>query len=113
MKRGTVVLAPFPFTDLSGTKVRPAVVVSTSDRPGEDVILAFISSVKPPTLLPTDLPIATSHPDFPGSGLKVASVVKCDKLATVQRRIIFGELGVLSPALLVELNACLRVALGL
>ena len=89
MKRGTLVLTPFPFTDLSGTKVRPAVVVSPSDRPGEDVILAFISSVKPPTLLPTD------------------------KLATVQRRIIFGELGVLSPALLVELNACLRVALGL
>ena len=58
MKRGTVVLTPFPFTDLSGTKVRPAVVVSPSDRPGEDVILAFISSVKPPTLLPTDLPMA-------------------------------------------------------
>jgi mRNA interferase MazF len=88
VKRGTVVLAPFPFTDLSGTKVRPI-------------------------LLPTDLPIATSNPDFPGSGLKIASVVKCDKLATVQRRIIFGELGVLSPAILVELNACLRVALGL
>ena len=103
MKRGALVLTPFPFTDLSGTKVRSAV----------DVILAFISSVKPPTLLPTDLSIPTSHPDFPGSGLKVASIVKCDKLATVQRRIIFGELGVLSPALLVELNACLRMALGL
>lgn len=113
MKRGTVVLTPFPFTDLTGTKVRPAVVISPSDRPGEDVILAFISSVTPPTLLPTDLLIATSHPDFPASGLKVASVVKCDKLATVQRRIIFGELGALSPGLLAELNARLRVALGL
>ena len=113
MIRGTVVLAPFPFADLTGSKVRPAVVVSPSDRPGEDVILAFISSVKPPTLLPTDLSIPTSHPDFPGSGLKVASIVKCDKLATVQRRIIFGELGALSPALLVELNTRLRMALGL
>ncbi len=113
MIRGTVVLAPFPFTDLSGTKVRPAVVVSPSDRPGEDVILAFISSIKPPTLVPTDLSIASSHPDFSASGLKIASIVKCDKLATVQRRIIFGELGALSPALLVELNVCLRQALGL
>ncbi len=113
MKRGTVVLTPFPFTDLSGTKVRPAVIVSPTERPGEDVILAFISSVKPPTLLPTDLSVDASHPDFPSSGLKVASIVKCDKLATVQRRILFGELGALSPELLVELNARLRVAIGL
>lgn len=113
MRRGAVVLTPFPFTDLSGTKVRPAVVVSPSDRSGEDVILAFISSVKPLTLLSTDLLIEASHPDFPGTGLKVASIVKCDKLATVQRRIILGELGILSPALLVELNTRLRVALGL
>ncbi len=113
MKRGTVVLTPFPFTDLSGAKVRPAVVVSPADRPGEDVILAFVSSVRPLTLLSTDLAIDTSHPDFPVTGLKVASIVKCDKLATVQRRILFGELGALSPTLVGELNACLRVALGL
>lgn len=113
MKRGAVVLTPFPFTDLSATKVRPAVVVSPADRPGEDVILAFISSVKPPALLPTDLLIEASHPDFPDTGLKVASVVKCDKLATLQRRMILGELGILSPGLFVELNTRLRVALGL
>ncbi|MBI4607521.1 MAG: type II toxin-antitoxin system PemK/MazF family toxin [Candidatus Rokubacteria bacterium] len=113
MRRGTTVLTPFPFTDLSGAKVRPAVVVSPSDRPGEDVILAFISSVKPEGLLLTDLSIETSHPDFTGTGLKVDSIVKCDKLATVHRRIILGELGALSSALLIEPGARLRMALGL
>lgn len=113
MKRGTIVLTPFPFTDLGGTKVRPAVVVSPSDRPGEDAILAFISSVSPLSLQPTDFPIDKSHPDFSHSGLKVASIVKCDKLATIQRRIILGELGALSPSLLLELNVRLRLALGL
>ena len=44
MRRGTVVLTPFPFTDLIGQKVRPAVIVSRSDRPGSDVLLAFITS---------------------------------------------------------------------
>jgi hypothetical protein len=44
MTRGKIVLTPFPFTDLSGGKVRPAVVVSNSLRGGADVILAFIST---------------------------------------------------------------------
>lgn len=113
MRRGTVVLTPFPFTDLSGAKVRPAVVVSRSDRPGDDVILAFISSVVPARPLPTDLVVDPSHPNFRETGLKVPSIVKCDKLATVQRRIILGELGQLSPTLLRELDQRLRHALNL
>ena len=113
MRKGTVVLTPFPFTDLSGAKVRPAIVVSRSDRPGDDVILAFISSVVPARPLPTDLVVDPSHPNFRETGLKVPSIVKCDKLATVQRRIILGELGQLSPTLLRELDQRLRHALNL
>ena len=90
MTRGTVVLTPFPFTDLAGAKVRPAVVVSRTDRPGSDVILAFVSSLIPPNLQATDLALDPSHPDFRATGLKVASVIKCDKLATVDRRVILG-----------------------
>jgi mRNA interferase MazF len=100
--RGTVVLTPFPFTDLQGAKVRPAVVVSRSDRAGDDVVLAFISSVKPPKLLPTDLVLSPSHPDFAATGLKAESVVKRDKLATVQRWVLLGELGALSSTLIAE-----------
>jgi mRNA interferase MazF len=68
-----VVLNPFPITDLQGAKVRPAVVVSRSDRAGDDVVLAFISSVKPPKLFPTDLVLLPSHPDFAATGLKAES----------------------------------------
>ncbi len=113
MRRGTVVLTPFPFTDLTGAKVRPAVVVSRTDRPGDDVVLVFISSVVPQKLLLTDLPVDPSHSDFRASGLKVASVIKCDKLATVQRSILMGELGTLSARLLRELGGKLRHALEL
>ncbi len=113
MSRGTIVLTPFPFTDLSGAKVRPAVIISRSDRPGDDVILAFVSSVVPPRPLPTDLVVDPSHPHFRETGLKVPSIVKCDKLATVQRRIILGELGQLSASFLRELDQRLRHALNL
>lgn len=113
MIRGPLVLTPFPFTDLSGSKIRPAVVVSQTDRPGVDVILAFISSVLPPTPLATDLTLDLSHVDFPATGLKVSSVIRCDKLATVDRRVVLGQLGTLSVAFQQALNQRLRQALDL
>jgi mRNA interferase MazF len=113
MKRGTVVLTPFPFTDLSGQKVRPALVVSRSDRPGPDVLLAFMTSKRPPTLAQSDLLVDSAHVDFARTGLKVSSVVKLDKLVTVEQSIVLGELGEFSASLLHEVNEKLRHALEL
>jgi mRNA interferase MazF len=79
MKRGTTVLTPFPFTDLSGQKVRPALVVSRSDRPGSDVVLAFITSYRGQPLLTTDLLLLDTNPDFAQTGFKISSLVKLDK----------------------------------
>lgn len=45
-QRGEVVLLPFPFTDLSATKTRPAVVVSSGiyHRVRSELLLAYVSS---------------------------------------------------------------------
>ncbi len=111
MKRGTLVLVPFPFTDLSGQKLRPALVVSRSDRPGSDVVVAFITSYRDDSLSPTDLLITTDRADFKLTGLKASSVIKLDKLVTIDSSIMLGELGLLSPALLEQANEKLRYAL--
>jgi mRNA interferase MazF len=113
MKRGTVVLTPFPFTDLTGQKVRPALVVSRSDRPGSDILLAFITTYRTQPLLATELLIADNHPDFAQTGLKLSSVVKLDKLVTVAGAIVLGELGELSAVLLQQVGEKLRYALDL
>jgi len=63
LHRGDVVLIPFPFTDLTGRKVRAAVIVSPNPV-GTDIILAFITSVVPSPLLSTDYLLEKSHPDF-------------------------------------------------
>ena len=41
MKKGSIVLIKFPFTDLSGTKLRPALVLVESEL---DITVCFISS---------------------------------------------------------------------
>jgi mRNA interferase MazF len=43
LTKGDVVLVPFPFTDLSQTKLRPAIVLYVQPE-GEDITLCFISS---------------------------------------------------------------------
>jgi mRNA interferase MazF len=113
MKRGTIVLTPFPFTDLSNYKVRPAVVVSRTDRRGVDAVVAFMTSFTSAPLRASDLAIDPTHPDFAATGLKSAGVVKCDKLATLATAKFLGELGELSSALLKQIDACLSYALEL
>lgn len=114
MKRGKIVLTPFPFTDLTSSKIRPATIVSDSTRMGADVILAFITSVFDSTnLSPTDYLLEDTDADFSAAGLKKSSLFKMDKLATVSRSIILGELGEASSALQATLDAKLKLALDL
>jgi mRNA interferase MazF len=63
--RAKVVLVHFPFTDLSGTKLRPAIVIHESE---QDVIVAFVSSRIPASLHESDLLITTDHQSIPVNG---------------------------------------------
>ena len=92
---GSIVLARFPFTDLSSDKRRLALVVSRNNDGRSDLVVCFITSV--PRAGPDMAPIATSA----DTGLKAPSVVRSDKIATIDRSVITGKLGSASPAWLV------------
>lgn len=113
MKRGTIVLSKFPFTDLRSSKRRPAVVVSRDNNSTIDFIVAFISSVIPVQLSETDLSFDNHHKDFGKSGLVKASVIKLDKLTTLNKSIFSGEIGSLSSDTLKEIDKRLKIALDL
>ena len=77
------------------------------------MVVAFITSYRGQTLLPTDVLVESTHPDFPQTGLKTSSVIKLDKLVTIERSIPLGELGQMSDALMRQVNEKLRYALEL
>ena len=88
-----------PFTDLSGQKNRPALVLMTT---GADITVAFITSqIK--WLEEYDLKLEPSAEN----GLKKASLVRLSKLATVDRELIIGKLGSLTPPETEQLNRSL------
>ena len=106
-KKGTIVLVPFPFTDLSGNKVRPALIISKVPTKN-DVVMVFITSktkAKAKNLV-------SVQPDSQ-TGLKIKSHIVCGKIATLDKKIILGELGSLTKAAEKKVDNELKKVLGL
>ena len=95
MVKGSVVLVPFPFDDLSAAKVRPAVCLTDPIGSHRHIVLAFISSRKPGRLEDSDLMLESTHPDFAVTGLRVSSVLRLHRLMTVSLGIVRRRLGAL------------------
>lgn len=85
MKKGDIVIVPFPFTDLTGTKLRPAVILIDSD---QDVVVAFITS-KVNRKTESAIRIRSSEVN----GLKIDSFLRLDKITTLGKEIVVGRLG--------------------
>jgi mRNA interferase MazF len=75
MKKGDVVLIIFPFTDLSGSKLRPALVLA--ETPGELTVLFITTQLKW-----TELSDVALFPDD-HNGIKKQSLVRVSKIATL------------------------------
>ena len=106
-------LIPFPFDDLSGAKVRPAVCLTDPIGPHRHMILAFITSRVPATLLATDLALDSNDPDFVSTGLRVSSTIQLHRLMTAATTLVQRELGTLSSGFQSQVNERLRKLFGL
>jgi mRNA interferase MazF len=84
---GTIALARLPFTDPSGDKSRPVLIVSRDNDRRADVVVCFITSV--PRAAP-DMAMIEASSD---TGPKVRSTVRFDKLASLDKSVIAGRLG--------------------
>jgi mRNA interferase MazF len=113
MTKYKVVLVPFPFDDLSSSKVRPAVCLTNPIEPYRHVILPFITSRISASPLATDLVLDSSDPDFASTGLHLSSTLQVHRLMTATTALIRRELGQLSPRMQAEVDDRLRTLFDL
>jgi mRNA interferase MazF len=104
--RGDVILVRYPFSDLSGSKIRPAVVVNAPHISKDVLILPLTSKTK--TLLPGEFVLS----DWSKAGLNVETAVKRG-VYTVHQNLIVQIVGRLSDSDLKELDNALRLWLGI
>ena len=105
-KRGDVVLLPFPFSDQSSAKIRPAVIVS-SEYPSDDLLVVAVTSVGDP-LRPGEFAIkfwrevGLIHPSFAKRAV-----------ASVTSELVRRQLGRLRATDLARLDESLSLWFGL
>jgi len=97
MKIGDIVLIPFPFSEFTQTKLRPAVVITETSDKYKDIVVSAISSVLPDKLTEREFVVPVGIKNK----LRVKSIVKTDRIVTVKRENIVAQLGQLNEA---ELN---------
>ncbi len=94
---GTIVLVPFPYTNLRATKHRPAVVLSRRayNEASADVVVCAMTS----NLMDAAHSVLVSQRDLIEGHLPMDSRVKADKVATLERSMM-RAIGRLRPGIL-------------
>lgn len=95
--KGEIVVLPFPFSDLSSSKKRPAIIISTPE--GDDILLAQITS----KINLNNYSINISN-DFESGSLPVESFVKTNKLFSADKSIILYKKGKLKKSKIKEIE---------
>ena len=87
--KGDVVVVSFPFSDLSASKRRPALVMAKAS--DKDIILAQITSQS----FHDEFAVEVAPDDFLTGGLRIISNVRPNKLFTAENNIILYKIGTL------------------
>ena len=100
MQKGDVVLIVFPFTDLSGNKLRPALVIAETSA---DLTVLFITT-QLKWQEETDVIVS---PDS-NNGIKKQSLLRISKIATLDKALVKGRLGFIDPIIQKAVDAKLK-----
>lgn len=106
MKCGQLVLLHYPFTDRSGTKIRPALIVSADQfNFGDDVIIVPLTSSLSQQ---NTIVIKEDDSNFSETRLRKSSCIKWSKPFVISKSIISRKLGILHKDLLANVHEKIR-----
>ncbi len=88
LRFGDIILIKFPFTDVSGAKKRPALVLHDTD--DNDIIICRITSQIKESRF--DIEIT----DQKAAGLKLPSIIRLHKIVTIEKTLVDKKMGALS-----------------
>ena len=108
MIKNNIILVPFPFDDLSASKVRPAICLTSEIGKQNHVIIAFITSKIPDDQVESDLIIKKDSGNSSGTGLLVDSVIRLHKIVTIPSSLIKRKLGSINKVLEIEVERELK-----
>ena len=106
MEKGNIVLVKFPFTDIFSKKLRPALII-TEESKFKDFVLAFITT-QFDQKEKYDILLTADSKDFQKTGLKRESLLKLNKLTTLNKKMIVGKIGSLPKKLINQVNDNLK-----
>jgi mRNA interferase MazF len=112
MNRGDVVEVDWPFSDLTGSKIRPAVVVQADFLNGllDDTVLVQITSTRH-SIPGTEVDLDPTQE--PSSGLNRLCVASCANFLTLDQTLILRTVGYLSDAVMRQIDDSLKKVLEL
>ncbi len=113
MQPGEIFLANFPFGDAPGMKLRPVLLLTGPIGSIPEIVVAYISSVTPAMSLPTDIVLDPASPGLAVANLKVRSVLRLHKVATLHSSSLVRYLGELPAQIVPQVEAGLRSLLRL
>lgn len=108
-----IYLASFPFGDTAGMKLRPVLTLTGPLGHVPEVLVAYISSVIPDPLLPSDIVLDPGTAAHRSTNLKTKSALLLHKLATIHTTAVVRRLGGLPAVVIPEVGQKLRVLLNL
>lgn len=97
--KGDVVVLPFPFTDLTASKKRPAVILA--DIKGSDYIMLQVTSKN----VKDSYAIPLSENDFQSGSLRQDSNIRPNKIFTLSDELVLYKIGHLTND---KINKCIR-----
>jgi len=110
-KDNEIWLVNFPFSDLKSTKLRPALIISIHRE--EIILIGIFSKIPTVTLQDTWVLISEQNPNFSQTGLIKESLIRANKIATVNKSVFVKRLGFLPMDMKPLVQLALRKALNL